>query len=92
MSPLCPEACNIGHYWTLEATLCRGAVDATQLLQPGPCLNIGQSLDEEVIPSYIASQYYPPKVGGILKGQYQVVGKLGYRDVASIVWLARDMK
>lgn len=56
------------------------------------CLNIGQSLDEEVIPSYIASQYYPPKVGGILKGQYQVVGKSGYRDVASIVWLVRDMK
>lgn len=78
-----------GHWRPLYAVV---RWKATQLLQPELCLNIGQSLDEEVIPSYIASQYYPPKAGGILKGQYQVVGKSGYRDVASIVWLVRDMK
>lgn len=68
-------------------------MEATQPLQSELRPNIGQSLDEEVILKYIVSQYYPTKAGGILKDQYQVIGKLGYKDVASsIVWLVSDMK
>lgn len=46
---------------------------------------------EETIPGYIASRYYPARIGEIIKERYQVVGKLGF-GASSTVWLARDMK
>ncbi|KAJ5201990.1 kinase-like domain-containing protein [Penicillium cinerascens] len=39
---------------------------------------------------YIASRYYPTRIGEIIKEQYQVVGKLGFGST-STAWLARDM-
>ena len=47
-------------------------------------------VEEETLPDYVASQYYPTKIGEVLQDQYQVVGKLGF-GVSSTVWLARDL-
>ncbi|KAK2853215.1 hypothetical protein FQN49_005290 [Arthroderma sp. PD_2] len=49
-----------------------------------------QKIEEETIPNYIASRYYPTQIGEIFKSRYQVVGKLGF-GTTSTVWLARDM-
>lgn len=48
-------------------------------------------IEEETLPDYVASLFYPARIGEILEGQYQIVGKLGF-GVTSTVWLARDLK
>jgi hypothetical protein len=48
-------------------------------------------IEEETIPGYTASRYYPTRIGEIFKDRYQIVGKLGFGTSAT-VWLARDMK
>ncbi|KAJ5168518.1 uncharacterized protein N7482_004112 [Penicillium canariense] len=47
-------------------------------------------IEEETLPGYIASQYYPTRIGEVIKERYQVVGKLGFGST-STAWLARDM-
>ncbi|GIK01528.1 hypothetical protein Aspvir_005566 [Aspergillus viridinutans] len=49
-----------------------------------------QKIEEETIPDYVASRYYPARIGEIFKDRYQIVGKLGF-GTSSTVWLARDM-
>lgn len=49
-----------------------------------------QKIEEETIPDYVASRYYPTRIGEIFEKRYQVIGKLGY-GATSTVWLARDM-
>ncbi|PWY65368.1 kinase-like protein [Aspergillus sclerotioniger CBS 115572] len=51
---------------------------------------VTQKIEEETMPDYVASRYYPARIGDILKNQYQIVGKLGF-GASSTVWLARDM-
>lgn len=51
----------------------------------------GQAIEEETIPDYVATRYYPTRIGEVLKDRYQVVGKLGF-GASSTVWLARDME
>ncbi|RDW90045.1 uncharacterized protein DSM5745_01820 [Aspergillus mulundensis] len=51
----------------------------------------GQRVEEETIPGYLASRYYPTRIGEVIRDRYQVVGELGY-GVTSTVWLARDME
>jgi serine/threonine-protein kinase SRPK3 len=48
-------------------------------------------VEEETLPDYAASHYYPVQIGEILCARYQVVGKLGF-GVTSTVWLARDLR
>lgn len=43
------------------------------------------------MPDYVASRYYPARIGEIFKDRYQIVRKLGF-GASSTVWLARDMK
>ena len=50
-----------------------------------------QKIEEETLPDYVASRYYPVRIGEVLKDRYQVVGKLGF-GASSTVWLARDMR
>jgi len=50
-----------------------------------------QKIEEETIPGYSTSWYYPAHVGEIIKDRYQIVGKLGF-GASSTVWLARDMR
>ncbi|BDD57202.1 hypothetical protein MAP00_002589 [Monascus purpureus] len=51
---------------------------------------LSQKIEEETMPDYIASRYYPARIGEIFKDRYQIVGKLGF-GASSTVWLARDM-
>ncbi|KAH7025100.1 serine threonine protein kinase, CMGC group [Microdochium trichocladiopsis] len=47
-------------------------------------------VEEECLPDYLASRYYPVRLGDVLRDQYQIVGKLGF-GASSTVWLARDL-
>ncbi|KAJ2987540.1 hypothetical protein NUW58_g4449 [Xylaria curta] len=49
-----------------------------------------QKIEEETLPDYRASRYYPIYIGEVLRDRYQVVGKLGF-GASSTVWLARDL-
>ncbi|KAK0610781.1 kinase-like domain-containing protein [Immersiella caudata] len=49
-----------------------------------------EKLEEELLPGYVASRYYPVRIGQVFKDRYQVVGKLGF-GTTSTVWLARDL-
>ncbi|EXM21028.1 Protein kinase domain [Fusarium oxysporum f. sp. vasinfectum] len=51
---------------------------------------VEQRIEEELFPNYVASRYYPVRIGEVLWGRYQVVGKLGF-GASSTVWLARDL-
>ncbi|EPS33981.1 hypothetical protein PDE_08943 [Penicillium oxalicum 114-2] len=42
------------------------------------------------MPDYIASRYYPARIGEIFRNRYQIVGRLEF-GASSTVWLARDM-
>ncbi|EEU45186.1 uncharacterized protein NECHADRAFT_41442 [Fusarium vanettenii 77-13-4] len=50
-----------------------------------------QQVEEECLPDYIASRYYPVHIGEVLRDRYQIVGKLGF-GTTSTVWLARDLE
>ncbi|KAG9891634.1 hypothetical protein KCU94_g14273, partial [Aureobasidium melanogenum] len=47
-------------------------------------------IEEETLPAYNASHFYPVRIGEILRDRYQIVGKLGFGGT-SAVWLARDL-
>ncbi|KAL1892359.1 hypothetical protein Sste5346_007097 [Sporothrix stenoceras] len=47
-------------------------------------------VEEEKLPTYDSTNYYPMRIGDIVDGHYQVVAKLGYGGT-STVWLARDL-
>ncbi|KAL2871653.1 putative protein kinase [Aspergillus lucknowensis] len=51
---------------------------------------VSQKIEEETLPDYITSRYYPARIGEIFQGRYQIVGKLGF-GASSTLWLARDM-
>ena len=46
-------------------------------------------IDEEKLPEYEKTLYYPAAVGDTLHGRYLLVGKLEYGP-ASTIWLALD--
>ena len=50
-----------------------------------------QKIEEETMPDYVATRYYPVHIGEVFASRYQVVGKLGF-GATSTVWLARDLK
>ncbi|KAF5711542.1 CMGC SRPK kinase [Fusarium mundagurra] len=48
-------------------------------------------VEEEEIPGYEASRFYPVHIGEVFKGRYQAVTKLGFGS-SSTIWLARDLR
>lgn len=56
-----------------------------------PRISSAQKIEEETLPGYVASRYYPVRIGEVLRDRYQVVGKLGF-GATSTVWLARDLR
>lgn len=52
---------------------------------------LDEKIEEELFPDYIASRYYPVRIGEVLRDRYQIVGKLGF-GASSTVWLARDLE
>ena len=53
-------------------------------------LQLDVKVEEERLPDYKASRYYPVRLGEVLKDRYQIVGKLGF-GASSTAWLARDL-
>lgn len=53
-------------------------------------IRLAQKIEEESLPSYNRNEYYPMRIGDVVRGRYQVVAKLGYGS-SSTVWLARDL-
>jgi len=51
---------------------------------------VHEKVEEDLLPDYIASRYYPVRIGQVLSDRYQIVGKLGF-GASSTVWLARDL-
>ncbi|KAF4967479.1 hypothetical protein FSARC_4974 [Fusarium sarcochroum] len=51
---------------------------------------LDEKIEEELFPDYVASRYYPVRIGEVLRDRYQIVGKLGF-GASSTVWLARDL-
>ncbi|KAG6062017.1 hypothetical protein E4U32_002699 [Claviceps aff. humidiphila group G2b] len=49
-----------------------------------------EKFEEETIPGYKSSDYYPVRIGEVFRDRYQAVGKLGFGRT-STVWLARDL-
>jgi hypothetical protein len=54
-------------------------------------VKINQGVEEETLPGYERDVYYPVKVGQIVRGTYQILGKLGY-GAYSTVSLCRDLE
>lgn len=54
-------------------------------------ISLEEKIEEELFPDYLASRYYPVRIGEVLRDRYQIVGKLGF-GATSTVWLARDLK
>jgi serine/threonine-protein kinase SRPK3 len=50
-----------------------------------------EKVEDENLPGYAATRYYPVRIGQIFRDRYQVVGKLGF-GTTSIVWLARGLE
>jgi serine/threonine-protein kinase SRPK3 len=50
-----------------------------------------EKAEEETLPGYVPTRYYPVRIGQIFRDRYQVVGKLGF-GTTSTVWLARDLE
>ncbi|RMY93362.1 hypothetical protein D0862_09238 [Hortaea werneckii] len=46
-------------------------------------------IEEETVPNYDASRYYPVEIRDIFQGRYEVLGKLGY-GATSTTWFCRD--
>ncbi|CAK1360865.1 SRSF protein kinase 3 [Cercospora beticola] len=55
-----------------------------------PAIPLDSKIEEETLPDYVASNFYPASIGEILQDRYQIVGKLGFGGT-STVWLARDL-
>ncbi|KAI0406273.1 serine threonine protein kinase, CMGC group [Xylaria palmicola] len=53
-------------------------------------IRLEEKIEEELYPDFVASRYYPVRIGEILRDRYQIVGKLGF-GTTSTVWLARDL-
>jgi serine/threonine-protein kinase SRPK3 len=50
-----------------------------------------EAIEEEPIPNYVASRFYPVRIGEVFQDRYQVVSKLGF-GASSTAWLVRDME
>lgn len=53
--------------------------------------SIRRKIEEETLPFYKPSNFYPAYIGQVLASKYRVVGKLGF-GASSTVWLAWDLR
>ncbi|PIL26871.1 hypothetical protein GSI_11051 [Ganoderma sinense ZZ0214-1] len=53
-------------------------------------LDPSQPIEEETVPFYDPTAFYPVRIGEVFQSRYQVVGKLGY-GAYSTVWLCHDL-
>jgi len=50
-----------------------------------------QSVEEEQLPLFNRADYYPMRIGAVIKDHYQVVSELGY-GTNPTVWLCHDLR
>ena len=48
-------------------------------------------VEEETLPNYNPSDFYPVRIGDVFQSRYRIIGKLGY-GAYSTVWLSRDIR
>ncbi|KAI7162009.1 hypothetical protein KC349_g2409 [Hortaea werneckii] len=48
-----------------------------------------RKIEEETVPNYVSSRYYPVEIRDIFQDRYEVLGKLGY-GTTSTTWFCRD--
>ena len=53
-------------------------------------LNPNVRIEEEVIPGYEPTSFYPVNPGDVLRDRYKTLAKVGW-GTCSTVWLARDL-
>jgi len=75
-----------------------GCTSPTALLAPREfpacgfeVIDASQKVEEERLPFYNRDDYYPVRIGMVIKERYQVVAKLGY-GISSTVWLSHDLR
>lgn len=54
-------------------------------------INPSQKGKEEQLPFYNHDDYYPMRIGAVIKSRYQIVAKLGY-GTSSTLWLCHDFR
>jgi serine/threonine-protein kinase SRPK3 len=54
-------------------------------------IDSSQMVEEERLPFYNRNDYYPMRIGEVIKDRYHVVAKLGY-GTSSTVWLCHDLR
>lgn len=50
-----------------------------------------EPIEEEILPTYRADNYYPATIGQTVGDRYKIRGKLGF-GTQSTTWLAQDTK
>ncbi|KAJ5613156.1 hypothetical protein N7510_006350, partial [Penicillium lagena] len=49
------------------------------------------AIEEEIIPDYVASRFYPTQIGGIIENRYQVVGKPAFGASLTVRSLTKQL-
>ncbi|KAM3495664.1 hypothetical protein MY3957_001032 [Beauveria namnaoensis] len=60
-------------------------------LGPSVLLPASQPIEEELLPGYVADNYYPVQIGQVFDTQYQILCKLG-QGTGSTVWLSKSLR
>ena len=87
------------HTFSLILRTLQIAIDGLTHIKPlslsgtanAPCLLSDVPIEEERREDYDPNDFYPVKLGEVLRDRYQVVAKLGYGG-RSTVWLARNLQ
>jgi hypothetical protein len=58
---------------------------------PSKLIPEDRQFEEEANPGYNAGNFYPVRIGEVLKSRYEVLAKLGF-GMCSTVWLCRDQE
>ena len=53
-------------------------------------IDVSVKVEEETLPFYNPSLFYPVRIGEVFGNRYQVVAKLGY-GTTSTTWLSHDL-
>ncbi|KAM3434990.1 hypothetical protein MY4824_005143 [Beauveria thailandica] len=54
-------------------------------------LPASQPIEEELLPGYVADNYYPVQIGQVFDAQYKILCKLG-QGTGSTVWLSKSLR
>lgn len=61
----------------------------TEAAKRSETMQTDERVEEETVPNYDSSRYYPVQIRDIFQDRYEVLGKLGY-GATSTTWFCRD--